>query len=138
MRTTSGVSRLEGQDPGHAIDVTIHAPGSAFRAAAATRPAYAPRATRLTTIRAGDKASRLPALRGPPRAVTTGLRELPYSCRAHNLTINDPLVLAHARALLASAPEGVCDYVEGDLRDPDQILAIPPARWPGVAGRAVL
>jgi S-adenosyl methyltransferase len=36
---------------------------------------------------------------------------------------NDPLVLVHARALLTSAPEGVCDYVDGDLRDPEQILA---------------
>jgi O-methyltransferase involved in polyketide biosynthesis len=36
---------------------------------------------------------------------------------------NDPLVLAHARALLTSTPEGTCDYVDGDLRDPDAILA---------------
>ncbi len=36
---------------------------------------------------------------------------------------NDPLVLVHARALLTSTPEGACDYVEGDLRDPDTILA---------------
>jgi hypothetical protein len=36
---------------------------------------------------------------------------------------NDPLVLAHARALLISAREGVCDYVDGDLRDPGAILA---------------
>src|SRR5690348_1315299 len=36
---------------------------------------------------------------------------------------NDPMVLAHARALLTSAPEGACDYVDGDLRDPDDILA---------------
>jgi hypothetical protein len=36
---------------------------------------------------------------------------------------NDPLVLAHARALLTSTPEGVCDYIEGDLREPDKILA---------------
>jgi hypothetical protein len=35
---------------------------------------------------------------------------------------NDPLVLSHARALLASAPEGVCDYVGADLRDPETIL----------------
>jgi len=33
------------------------------------------------------------------------------------------MVLAHARALLASTPEGACDYAEGDLRDPDDILA---------------
>ena len=36
---------------------------------------------------------------------------------------NDPVVLAHARALLASAPEGVTDYVDADLRDPGKILA---------------
>src|SRR5260370_23904584 len=35
---------------------------------------------------------------------------------------NDPLVLAHARALLTSTPQGVCDYIDGDLRDPDNIL----------------
>jgi O-methyltransferase involved in polyketide biosynthesis len=35
---------------------------------------------------------------------------------------NDPLVLSHARALLASAPEGATDYVDADLRDPDAIL----------------
>ncbi len=36
---------------------------------------------------------------------------------------NDPLVLAHARALLTSLPEGACDYLEADLREPDKILA---------------
>jgi SAM-dependent methyltransferase len=36
---------------------------------------------------------------------------------------NDPLVLSHARALLISTPQGVCDYVEGDLRDPGVIVA---------------
>jgi hypothetical protein len=35
---------------------------------------------------------------------------------------NDPLVLVHARALLTSSPEGVTDYVEGDLREPEKIL----------------
>src|SRR5213078_4095119 len=35
---------------------------------------------------------------------------------------NDPLVLAHARALLTSTPEGVTDYVDADLRDPDKIV----------------
>ena len=34
---------------------------------------------------------------------------------------NDPLVLSHARALLTSSPEGVCDYIDGDLREPDKI-----------------
>jgi O-methyltransferase involved in polyketide biosynthesis len=35
---------------------------------------------------------------------------------------NDPLVLVHARALLTSTPQGVTDYVEADLHDPDKIL----------------
>ena len=37
---------------------------------------------------------------------------------------NDPMVLAHARALLTSSPEGVCDYVDGDLRKPDEIISL--------------
>ncbi len=35
---------------------------------------------------------------------------------------NDPLVLAHARALLTSSPEGATDYLDADLRDPDKLL----------------
>ncbi|MFB4304197.1 SAM-dependent methyltransferase [Actinomadura sp. NTSP31] len=36
---------------------------------------------------------------------------------------NDPLVLAHARALLTGAPEGRTSYLDADLRDPERILA---------------
>jgi hypothetical protein len=36
---------------------------------------------------------------------------------------NDPLVLAHARALLTGTPEGATDYIDADLRDPATILA---------------
>jgi hypothetical protein len=36
---------------------------------------------------------------------------------------NDPIVLSHARALLASGPEGETAYIDADLRNPDQILA---------------
>ena len=36
---------------------------------------------------------------------------------------NDPLVLSHARALLTSSPEGACDYIDADLREPDKILS---------------
>ena len=32
---------------------------------------------------------------------------------------NDPLVLAHARALLTSTPEGATDYIDADMHDPD-------------------
>jgi SAM-dependent methyltransferase len=36
---------------------------------------------------------------------------------------NDPIVLSHARALLTSAPEGTCAYVDADMHDPDAIMA---------------
>ena len=36
---------------------------------------------------------------------------------------NDPLVLAHARALLTSVPEDATAYLDADARDPDEILA---------------
>jgi hypothetical protein len=36
---------------------------------------------------------------------------------------NDPIVLTHARALLASHPAGATDYIDADLRNPEQILA---------------
>jgi O-methyltransferase involved in polyketide biosynthesis len=31
-------------------------------------------------------------------------------------------VLVHARALLTSSPQGITDYVEADVRDPDAVL----------------
>ncbi|MET8248866.1 SAM-dependent methyltransferase [Streptomyces sp. NPDC005202] len=35
---------------------------------------------------------------------------------------NDPVVLAHARALLTSGPEGRTDYIDADLKNPAHIL----------------
>jgi S-adenosyl methyltransferase len=35
---------------------------------------------------------------------------------------NDPIVLSHARALLASKPEGATSYIDADLRDTGQII----------------
>jgi hypothetical protein len=35
---------------------------------------------------------------------------------------NDPLVLAHARALLTSNPEGATEYLDADIRNPAAIL----------------
>jgi hypothetical protein len=43
-------------------------------------------------------------------------------------TDNDPIVLAHARALMNSTEEGRTAYVEADLRDPETILASPEFR----------
>jgi hypothetical protein len=36
---------------------------------------------------------------------------------------HDPIVLAHARDLLTSSPEGATAYLDGDLREPGAILA---------------
>ncbi|MFG3365883.1 SAM-dependent methyltransferase [Streptomyces sp. NPDC048156] len=36
---------------------------------------------------------------------------------------HDPMVLAHARALLTSTPEGATAYVDANLSDPERILA---------------
>jgi hypothetical protein len=36
---------------------------------------------------------------------------------------NDPIVLAHARALLSSSPGGACAYLDADLKDTATILA---------------
>jgi hypothetical protein len=36
---------------------------------------------------------------------------------------NDPMVLAHARALLTSSPEGKCSYIDADIREPEKIVS---------------
>ena len=41
---------------------------------------------------------------------------------------NDPIVVCHARALLRSSPEGRTNYIEGDLRAPQDILRSPELR----------
>jgi hypothetical protein len=41
---------------------------------------------------------------------------------------NDPIVLAHARALLTSSAEGATAYIDADLRDPGRILDHPDLR----------
>ena len=42
---------------------------------------------------------------------------------------NDPIVLLHARALLASSPQGATAYIEADLRDPGRSWPRRPACW---------
>jgi hypothetical protein len=36
---------------------------------------------------------------------------------------NDPMVLAHARALLVGTPQGVTEYIDANLHEPEKILA---------------
>jgi hypothetical protein len=40
---------------------------------------------------------------------------------------NDPMVLAHARALLTSDPAGKCAYIDADIRTPEKILDLAAA-----------
>jgi len=49
------------------------------------------------------------------------------SCRVVYVD-NDSMVLAHARALLASGPEGRTAYIQADLRSPLDILSSPVVR----------
>ncbi|MEU3572817.1 SAM-dependent methyltransferase [Kitasatospora sp. NPDC036755] len=41
---------------------------------------------------------------------------------------NDPIVLTHARALLAGTPEGRTCYLDADFRDPESIIGNPRLR----------
>ena len=41
---------------------------------------------------------------------------------------NDPLVLAHARALLTGAGPGTTDYIDADLNEPDEIIRVARAK----------
>ena len=41
---------------------------------------------------------------------------------------NDPIVLAHAQALLTSSPAGRTAYIHADLREPEKIVADPVVR----------
>lgn len=54
------------------------------------------------------------------------VHEVAQSCAPESRIVyvdNDVTVLAHARALLESAPEGKCGYVQSDLRDTESIIA---------------
>jgi SAM-dependent methyltransferase len=50
---------------------------------------------------------------------------------------NDPIVLAHARALMTSTPAGATAFIQADLRDPATILASPELRATLDLGRPV-
>jgi hypothetical protein len=50
---------------------------------------------------------------------------------------HDPIVLAHARALMTSSQEGATAFIMADLRDPGRILADPELRGTLDLGRPV-
>ena len=95
-------------------------PGMAAEARANRQ--FLSRATRYLVIEAGVRQF-LDIGTGLPTADNTHeiAQRLNPACRIVYVD-HDPLVLAHARALLTSTPEGVTDYVDADLHDPDTIL----------------
>jgi hypothetical protein len=94
-----------------------------FDLARASR-SYLARAVRYVTGEAGvrqflDIGSGLPS-HDPTHEVAQGVAPESRIVYADN----DPLVLVHARALLASNPHGGTDYIEADLYDPGTLVSI--------------
>jgi SAM-dependent methyltransferase len=98
------------------------------RTVARENRAFLGRAVRFLTAEAGirqflDIGTGLPTV----ASVHEVAQSVAPSCRVVYAD-NDPLVLAHARALLTSSPEGRTAYIPADLRDPEAILASPAVR----------
>ena len=96
-----------------------------IRAAARENRAFLGRAVRYLVAEAGirqflDIGTGLPSANNV-HEVAQGL--VP-SCRVVYVD-NDPIVLAHAQALLTSTPEGSTAYIQADLREPEKILGDP-------------
>jgi hypothetical protein len=100
----------------------------AARGAARENRAFLGRAVRFLAAEAGirqflDLGTGLPT--------TNNVHEVAQSVAPESRIVyadNDPLVMAHARALLTSSPEGRTDYLHADLRDPAAILRDPATR----------
>ncbi len=153
--TTSGVRAAPEQSPSARIDPSVPHPARRYdywlggkdnfaadrRSGDAVAAAYpAIRTTVIENRRFMQRATRY-------LAETAGVRQfldigtgIPTSPNMHEIAQqvaadsriayvdNDPIVLAHARALLTSAPEGATAYVDADLRDPERILNHPGIR----------
>jgi SAM-dependent methyltransferase len=98
------------------------------RSAARENRAFLGRAVRYLVAEAGirqflDVGTGLPSANN----VHEVAQDLVPSCRVVYVD-NDPIVLAHARALLTSAPDGKTAYIHADFRDPEEILGDPAVR----------
>ena len=99
-----------------------------IRAAARENRAFLGRAVRYLVAEAGirqflDIGTGLPSANN----VHEVAQDMAPSCRIVYVD-NDPIVLAHARALLTSKPEGKTAYIHADLREPEKILNHPATR----------
>ena len=93
-----------------------------MRAGVRANRAFLQRAVRFLTAEAGIRQF-LDIGTGLPTADNTHEVAQRIAPESHVLYVdNDPLVMAHARALLTSRPEGKTGYLEADLREPGAIL----------------
>jgi S-adenosyl methyltransferase len=109
-----------------AAQVLKHSPNA--HTAARENRAFLGRAVRYLTAEAGirqflDIGTGLPTT----NSVHEVAQSVDPACRVVYAD-NDPLVLAHARALLTSAPEGRTAYIHADARGPAAILGHPVVR----------
>jgi O-methyltransferase involved in polyketide biosynthesis len=107
---------------------TVLASVPAGRTAARENRAFLGRAVRYLASEQGvrqylDIGAGLPAADSVHEAAQRAAPESRVVC-----VDRDPMVLAHARALLTSSPEGRTGYVQADLRDPEAILGDPVTR----------
>jgi len=94
-----------------------------IRAAVLAQRAFLARAVRFLVTEAGIRQF-LDIGTGLPSADNTHQVAQAAAPRSRVVYVdNDPIVLSHARALLASGPEGATDYIDADLRDTATILA---------------
>ena len=109
-----------------AEQVLQHSPNA--HTAARENRAFLGRAVRFLTAEAGirqflDIGTGLPTA----NSVHEVAQSVDPACRVVYCD-NDPLVLAHARALLTSSREGRTAYIHADARDPGAILSAPEVR----------
>jgi hypothetical protein len=109
------------RDSGDAI-AAVYPP---VRAAARENRHFLQRVVRWLTAEAGVRQF-LDIGTGIPTADNTHevAQRIDPSCRVVYVD-NDPIVLAHARALLTSTPQGATAFIDADLRDPERILSHP-------------
>ena len=94
-----------------------------IRAAAPASRAFLGRAVRYLAAESGIRQF-LDVGTGLPTAGNTHevAQSVAPECRVVYVD-NDPVVLAHARALLTSLPEGVTSYIDADAREPGTIIS---------------
>jgi hypothetical protein len=83
---------------------------------------------RMTAYLAGEAGIRQFLDVGTGLPTSPNMHEIAQSLRPDSRIVyvdNDPIVLAHARALLTSNAEGSTAYIHADLRQPEKILADP-------------